>query len=102
MSTISQHRSTRWDTPFGRWVHATSVSGIVEALAPDPELRVTKHAVYEWVAGRTAPTPAHGMALVRLSGGRLTLEAIYRQSRQVQRHTRPVAKPGNSRGWMQR
>lgn len=83
MSTFGHRQLTRWDTPFGRWVHDTGVSRIVVALGRDPDLRVTTHAVYDWVAGRRNPTPARGLALVRLSDGRLTLDAIYQHRHQV-------------------
>jgi hypothetical protein len=56
------------------------VPRIVAALARDPDLRVTNQAVYEWLQGH-APRPARAMALVELSGGRLTLEAIYEHGR---------------------
>jgi hypothetical protein len=49
-------------------------------LASDPDLRVTNQAVYEWLQGH-APRPARALALVELSGGRLTLEAIYAHCR---------------------
>ena len=80
---MSQALSPRWETPFGRWVHDTGVSRIVAALGRDPDLSVTNHAVYDWVAGRHPPKPAHAMALVRMSHGRLTLEEIYQHRHQV-------------------
>lgn len=83
---MSQTLSPRWDTPFGRWVHETGVSRIVAALGRDPDLRVTTNAVYEWVAGRNAPTTDRGIALVRMSGGRLTLDAVYQHRHQVSTH----------------
>jgi hypothetical protein len=73
----------RWQTEFGRWVRDVGVSRIVTALAQDPDLRVTNQAVYEWLRGH-APRPARAIALVELSGGRLTLDAIYGHSRQIQ------------------
>ncbi len=75
---------SRWETEFGRWVGDFGVSRIVEALAHDPNLRVTNQAVYEWLQGH-APRPARAMALVELSGGRLTLEAIYGHGREIRR-----------------
>lgn len=90
MSAIGQRRLTRWDTPFGRWVHETGVSSIVAALGRDPDLSVTPQAVYMWIAGRHCPSPARCIALVRLSRGQLTMEAVYQHRNQV----RPIAGAG--------
>jgi hypothetical protein len=73
---------SRWKTEFGQWVADVGVAGIVAALAHDPDLRVTNHAVYQWLRGR-APRAARARALVKLSGGRLTLAMIYDHCRQV-------------------
>lgn len=81
---------SRWETKFGRWVSDFGVSRIVTALAHDPDLRVTNQAVYEWLQGH-APRPARAMALVELSGGRLSLEAIYQHGREIRRSSSPVA-----------
>jgi len=75
---------TRWRTKFGRWVAEYGVREIVDGLSDDADLRVTKHAVYEWLRGH-APRPARAAALVRLSGGRISLEDIYRHVRLVRR-----------------
>jgi hypothetical protein len=72
----------RWETEFGRWVSDFKVPRIVAALARDPALRVTNQAVFEWLQGH-APRPTRAMALVEMSGGRLTLEAIYKHGRQI-------------------
>ncbi len=81
---------TRWQTEFGRWVGDFGVPQIVKALARDPDLRVTNQAVYEWLQGHP-PRPARAMALVDLSGGRLTLEAIYEHGREIRRPEGPSA-----------
>jgi len=81
------NRGPRWESEFGRWVAEYGVSAIVEALANDPQLRVTKHAVYEWLRGH-APHPDRARALVRLSRGRLTLEAIYQHVREERERLR--------------
>ena len=73
---------SRWDTEFGRWVAEFGVPRIVAALGRDPDLRVTNDAVYQWLRG-VEPRPARAMALVELSGGRLTLETVYNHSREV-------------------
>ena len=86
---------SRWQTTFGQWVSDFGVSRIVSALAHDPDLRVTNQAVYEWLRGY-APRPARAMALVELSGGRLTLEAIYDHARKVRRP------PGDGRERLER
>jgi len=72
----------RWQTEFGQWVSDFGVPRIVAALARDPDLRVTNQTVYEWLQGH-APRPTRAMALVEMSGGRLTLEAIYDHGRQM-------------------
>ncbi len=72
----------RWQTEFVRWVADFGVPRIVAGLAHDPDLRVTNQAVYEWLQGH-APQPARAMALVEMSSGRLTLEAIYKHAQQV-------------------
>jgi hypothetical protein len=72
----------RWQTEFGRWVADFGVPRIVAGLAHDPVLRITNQTVYEWLQGH-APQPARAMALVEMSQGRLTLDAIYQHSRQV-------------------
>ena len=72
----------RWQTEFGRWVADFGVPHIVAGLAHDPNLRITNQTVYEWLQGH-APQPARAMALVEMSQGRLTLEAIYQHSRKV-------------------
>ncbi len=101
MSTIGYRQITRWDTPFGRWVHDVGVSRIVAALGRDPDLSVTTHSVYDWVSGRTVPAPARGVALVRLSRGRLTLETIYAHRDQVRHPAGAGAGHGDHRGGMQ-
>lgn len=73
---------SRWETEFGRWVSNFGVSRIVSALARDPDLRITNQTVYEWLQGHP-PHPSRAMALVEISGGRLTLEAIYRHGQEV-------------------
>ncbi len=85
----------RWQTEFGRWVADFGVPRIVAGLAHDPDLRVTNQAVYEWLQGHP-PRPARAMALVELSGGRLTLEAIYEHGRQVRQLQNPAAREGES------
>ncbi len=72
----------RWQTEFGRWVADFGVPRIVAGLASDPALRVTNQTVYEWLQGH-APHPARAMALVEMSQGRLTLDAIYQHGRQM-------------------
>lgn len=72
----------RWQTEFGRWVADFGVPRIVAGLAHDPALRITNQTVYEWLQGH-APQPARAMALVEMSQGRLTLDAIYQHSREV-------------------
>ena len=72
----------RWQSDFGRWVAEFGVPRIVAGLAHDPALRITNQTVYEWLQGH-APQPARAMALVEMSQGRLTLDAIYQHGRQM-------------------
>jgi hypothetical protein len=72
----------RWHTRFGEAIGDLGVPKIVAALAPDPALRVTPTAVYEWLQGHT-PRPERARALVELSGGRLTLDMIYSHNREL-------------------
>lgn len=72
----------RWQTDFGQWVSDFGVSRIVDALAHDPDLRVTSRAVYQWLRGHS-PHPTRAMALVEISGGNLSLESIYRHRSEI-------------------
>ena len=85
----------RWETEFGRWVGDFGVPRIVKALARDPDLRVTNQAVYEWLQGHP-PRPARAMALVELSGGRLTLEAIYEHGREMRQSQGTASRDDNT------
>jgi hypothetical protein len=89
-----QERPSHWETELGRWASDFGVSRIVEALAHDPNLRVTNQAVYEWPQSH-APRPARAMALVELSGGRLTLEAICEHGSEIRRSQGPAAPEGD-------
>jgi len=71
-----QRDALRWRTRFGSWVGEVTVSGIVSALSSDPELSVTRGAVYQWLRGHS-PTATRARALVKLSGGRLSFDEIY-------------------------
>lgn len=73
----------RWNTTFGRWVREVGVTEIMSTLRPDPDLRVTDKSVYSWVANRTIPRPARAQALVDMSHGVLTLEAVYGHAREL-------------------
>jgi hypothetical protein len=92
---------SRWGTEFGRWVSDVGVPHIVAALAHDPDLRITNQTVYEWLQGHP-PHPARAMALVQMSGGRLTLEAIYQHSREVRQSAAATAPESGPSGGMQR
>ena len=92
---------SRWETEFGRWVADVGVPQIVRALARDPDLRVTNQAVYEWLQGHP-PRPARAMALVELSGGRLTLEAIYEHGREIRQSQDAATSEADTGGHRQR
>lgn len=80
--------SPYWDTDFGRWVGDFGVSHIVDALGRNPELRVTHQAVYSWIRGH-APNPTRARELVRLSGGQITLDVIYRHAEEIKDRHKP-------------
>lgn len=76
---LSRHALPRWQTRFGQWIGDVGVPRIVEELAGDPDIRVTKSAVYKWLEGH-APTPDRAGALVQLARrieDPLSMEAIY-------------------------
>ncbi|HEX5032358.1 MAG TPA: hypothetical protein VFX78_12980 [Candidatus Eisenbacteria bacterium] len=73
---------SRWETDFGRWISDVGIPRIVATLARDPDLRITNQTVYEWLQGHP-PHPSRAMALVEMSDGRLSLEAIYRHGQEV-------------------
>ena len=63
--------------------------------------RVTNQAVYKWLEGH-APRPARAIALVEMSCGRLTLEAIYEHSREVRQSPGAGLQAGGGREPSQR
>ncbi len=71
-----QRDAIRWRTRFGSWVGQVTVSAIVSGLSSDPELSVTRGAVYQWLRGHS-PTATRARALVKLSEGRLSFDEIY-------------------------
>jgi hypothetical protein len=77
-----QRDPRRWQTSFGRYVARRGVPWVVGQLEAEG-LPVTPFAVYHWVAADTAPRPTFARALVRTSGGALTLDDIYGHSEQL-------------------
>lgn len=67
----------RWETRFGAWVSRVTVEQIVAELSVSKLTEVTNQGVYRWLAGATSPTPDRARALVNISGGALTIDAIY-------------------------
>jgi len=92
---------SRWDTEFGRWVSDVGIPRIVAALAHDPDLRITNQSVYEWLQGHP-PHPTRAIALVEISGGRLTLDAIYQHSREVRQLTGSATTESDASGRLRR
>lgn len=74
----------RRTTAFGQWIALTGVRAIQADLATQG-LRVHSTAIYHWISGRAAPRITHAAALVRMSAGQLTLDAIYRHSEELAR-----------------
>lgn len=66
----------RWSTPFGAWVSGYTTMRLVAAMT-DAGCPVERHIVYHWLAGRYCPRPSAARAMVALSDGALTLDAIY-------------------------
>lgn len=69
----------RWRLPLGRWVSRYGVTRLA------PQLSVTPHAIYDWVAGRRVPRPPCAAAMVKLSRGAITFDDIYRHRTQMER-----------------
>jgi len=84
----------RWSTRFGKVVREIGVPQIAKALASDPDLRVTKTAIYDWIAGGTTPRPDRARAIVKLSRGKLDLDAIYSHRRELERLRRESGNGG--------
>lgn len=81
MLRMAARRTSRgWGTRFGRWVDRQTVPGLVSRLSL-AGLPVTRQAVYRWVAGLSAPSPARMEVMRRLSGGRLGLADFMGPSR---------------------
>ena len=80
------HRDARrWSTPFGKWVSAYTVRRLIADLG-ERGVGVTLHAPYDWLSGRTRPRPSRAVAIADLSGGRITLDEIYRQRAEIAGH----------------
>jgi len=75
--TLRSREYRRWRTRFGSWIGDFGVSRIVIELGRSPDTAVTPQAVYGWLAGETSPLPSRAQALVELSQGSLTMDAIY-------------------------
>jgi hypothetical protein len=69
-------RRVYWSTKFGRWVERQSVARVARGLEGVGFI-VTRGAVYEWLRGASRPRPDHADALVRVSGGAITLRDVY-------------------------
>ena len=86
----------RWKSKFARFIHAYGV----ESLAL--ELDVRPSAIYHWIRGATTPRPVHAEIIQRLArkrGSRLTMDEIYRHSREVRAgHQRRIQSSGRSHG----
>jgi hypothetical protein len=82
-------RSSRWNTPFGRWVRTYSTQKLARELQRRG-FSVSQLATYHWVAGRRAPRPEHARAMVMMSKHQISLNDIYRQ-----RFGQRVVSPGH-------
>ncbi len=77
-----QRDPRRWQTPFGRYVASRGVSWVVGRLEAEG-LGVIPQTVYSWVAGIKSPRPPLARAIVRASGGALTLNDVYGHREQL-------------------
>lgn len=70
----------RWKSKFARFIHDYGVESLALALDVRPS------AIYHWIRGATTPRPAHAEITQRLaseSGSVLTMDEIYRHTREV-------------------
>ena len=81
----------RWRTRFGSWVGRYTVKRIAAEMAArgDP---ITVKACYGWLSGMTVPRAERAMAMVKISGGRIRLEDVFRHRLEV-RHARERLSP---------
>jgi hypothetical protein len=78
MSQRAQDR--RWQTKFGTFVSEFGAERLAEILEVRPP------AVYQWVKGETAPTPARASAILQIAaqnGFEISLDDIYQRSRRT-------------------
>ncbi len=76
MSQRAQDR--RWQTKFGTFVSEFGAERLAEILEVRPP------AVYQWVKGHTALTPARACAILQIAaqnGFEISLDDIYQRSR---------------------
>lgn len=74
--SIDEHRQTRWQTRFGRFVRRYGAAKLARDLNVEPS------AIYQWIRGYTAPRPQTIVTIVLLSREnrtRLTITDIYAQ-----------------------
>jgi hypothetical protein len=77
---MSQMIRKRWKSKFARFIRVYGV----ELLAVEVDVRPS--AIYHWIRGATTPRPAHAAIIQRLArerGVKLTLDEIYRHSREL-------------------
>lgn len=78
----------RWDTAFGKWVGAFTVSRVVVDLRREG-YPLTTGAVYHWVAGRAVPALPLAKALVRISQGQVSFDDIAAHKEQTRKGVVP-------------
>ena len=89
-----RRRPEHWRTPLGSFVDDVGARRIADGLGRRLGYRITVGCVYKWIAGRTVPRPNAALALVDLSGGRLSLgdlvhhRAVLSRQRDRQRASR--------------
>lgn len=72
-------RVRRWNTSLGSFVREYTMGRLISSLG-GRGVRVTPHAVYSWVSGRSAPRPNTARALVLVSRGRIRFDDLYGRS----------------------
>lgn len=75
----------RWRTAFGRWVGRVGVPQVVRHLHAERQT-VTPTAVYQWLSGDRVPRPDRAAAMVRGSGGQISLDDVYRHREEIRRN----------------
>lgn len=67
----------RWNHPIARFARSYGISNLSRELRAAGH-SVSPSAIYKWIAGRHPPEPKHAVEVVRISGGQVSMDDIYR------------------------